>query len=125
MKEGEKIVYGFKNEVLPLSKKDDIKTDSSEQKKFDDFLEQTREEQKYVDMKLLDKYFPYGRPDEMVQDLFDSKSKVDNRDKLVLIHSSFDNIADKADKQPPSTNKQEFVKILRIVNKILAFNEQI
>ena len=98
MKEGEKIVYGFKNEVLPLSKKDDIKTDSSEQKKFDDFLEQTREEQKYVDMKLLDKYFPYGRPDEMVQDLFDSTSKVDNRDKLVLIHSSFDNIADKADK---------------------------
>ena len=26
---------------------------------------------------------------------------------------------------PPSTNKHEFVKILKIVNKILAFNEQI
>ena len=61
----------------------------------------------------------------MVQDLFDSKSKFDNHDKLVLIQESFDNIADKANKLPPSTNKHEFVKILKIVNKILAFNEQI
>ena len=61
----------------------------------------------------------------MVQDLFDSKSKVDNRDKLVLIHHIFDYIAKRAEKMPPSTNKNEFVKILNIVNAILKFNEQI
>ena len=61
----------------------------------------------------------------MVQDLFDSKSKVDNRDKLVLIHHIFDYIAKRAEKMPPSTNKNEFVKILNIVNEILKFNEQI
>ena len=45
----EKIVYGFKKGILPLSKKDDMKTDSSDQQsdisdtrrqiKFNDFLE--------------------------------------------------------------------------------------
>ena len=61
----------------------------------------------------------------MVQDLFDSKSKADNHDKLVLSHSSFANIADKVNNLPASTNKHQFVKILKIVNEILAFNEQI
>ena len=47
---------GFKNGVLPLSKMDDVKTDSndqqpdtldiSEQIKFNDLLEQIKEEQK-------------------------------------------------------------------------------
>ena len=61
----------------------------------------------------------------MVKDLFDSKSKLDNHEKLVLIHESFDNTADKVNKLPSSRNKHEFVKILKIVNKFLAFNEQI
>ena len=51
--------------------------------------------------------------------MFDSKSKFYNHDKLVLIYKSTDNIADKANKLPPSTNKHKFVKILKIVNKIL------
>ena len=76
-------------------------------------------------MKLFDKYYPYRRPDEMLQDLNDSKSIVDNGDKLVLIDKSFDYIADKAKKMPPSTNKNKFVKILNIVNEILKLNGQI
>ena len=76
-------------------------------------------------MKLFDKYYPYRRPDEMLQDLNDSKSIVDNGDKLALIDKSFDYIADKAKKMPLSTNKKKFVKILNIVNKILKLNEQI
>ena len=99
--------------------------DTPEQRRFNEFLQQIEEEQKYVNMKLFDKYYPYGRPDEMLQDLNDSKSIVDNGDKLVLIDKSFDYIADKAKKMPPSTNKNKFVKILNIVNEILKFNEQI
>ena len=48
--EWEKIVYGFKNGILPLSKKDNMKTDSAdqqldildtpEQRRFNDFLDQ-------------------------------------------------------------------------------------
>ena len=61
----------------------------------------------------------------MLQDLYDSKSKVDNHDKLALIHHHFDYIANRAEKMPPSTNKNKFVKILNIVNEILKFKEQI
>ena len=131
----EKIVYGFENWILSFSKKDGLKTDSidqrpnildtPEQRRFNEFLQQIEEEQKYVNMKLFDKYYPYGRPDEMLQDLNDSKSIVDNGDKLVLIDKSFDYIADKAKKMPPSTNKNKFVKILNIVNEILKLNGQI
>ena len=50
----EKIVYGFKNGILPPLKKNDMKTDSGDQRsnildtpgqrRFDDFLEQIEEE---------------------------------------------------------------------------------
>ena len=97
--------------------------DTPEQERFNNFSSQIEEEQKNINMKSFEKYFSYKKPDEMVQDLFDSKSKFDNHDKLVLIHEGFDNITDKANKLPPSINKHEFDKILKIVNKILAFNE--
>ena len=55
--------------------------DTPEQRRFDDFLQQIEEEQKYIDMKLFDlqkswciKYFYYRRPDEILQNLYDSKS---------------------------------------------------
>ena len=60
----------------------------------------------------------------MLQDLLESKSKVDNHDKLVLIHRHFDYIPNRAEKISLSLNKQEFVKILNIFNSILAFNEE-
>ena len=63
-----------------------MKTDSGDQQpdilntpkqnRFVNFLEQIREEQKYTDTQLFNKYFSYGRPDEMLQDLFYSKSRL-------------------------------------------------
>ena len=67
-----RIVYGFNNGILPLSKKDDMKTDSGdflnapEQTEFNDFFNQIKEEQNNIDMRLLSKYFPYKIPDRMV-----------------------------------------------------------
>ena len=72
-------------------------------------------------MKLFDRYFSYGKPDEILQDLFYSKSKIDNNQKLVLIHKYFDYIADKVTDILPSTNKSKLLKMLDIINKILAF----
>ena len=60
----------------------------------------------------------------MLQDLFESKTEVDNHDNLVLIDNIFDYIANAAGKMSLSANKQEFVKTMSIVNKILAFNEE-
>ena len=69
----EKIVYGFKNGILPLSKKVDMKTDSGDQQpniletpkqtKFNDFLSQIKEEQKNIDMSLFKEVFDNDRPD--------------------------------------------------------------
>ena len=51
--------------------------------------------------------------------------KVDNHDKLVLIHCNFDYIANRAERMPPSTNKNRLVKLLNIANEILKFNGQV
>ena len=89
--DGKKIVYGFKNGTSPLSIKDDMKTDSSDQRldifdmpkqtKFNDFLKQIKEEQKNIEIKLLEKYFPYKTPNKKVQVLNNSKRKV------IIMHS--------------------------------------
>ena len=59
----EKIVYGFKNGILSLSKKNDMKTDSAdqqldvldtpEQRRFNGFLSQIKEQQKNIDCMFL------------------------------------------------------------------------
>ena len=135
MTDEKKFFMVLKMEYCRFLKIDDMKTDNAdsqidildttEQRRFNDFLSQIKEEQKNINMKSFKEYFSYGKPDIMVQDLFDSKSKLDNYDKPVPIYESFDNIVDKANKLPPSTNKHEFVKMLKIVDKILDFNEQI
>ena len=58
----------------------------------------------------------------MLQGLFYSKSKSDNRDKLVLVHKNFDYTTNRAPQMPSSSDKSILVKILDIVNKILDFN---
>ena len=75
-------------------------------------------------MNLFNKYFSFKKPDEISQDLFYSKSKSDNRDKLVLIHKNFDYITGKATQMPSDTNKRKLVKILDIIKYILDFNEK-
>ena len=101
-----------------------IVLDTPKQKGFANFLEQIREKQKYIDINIFDRYFSYRKPDEMLQDLCFSKSKIDYNEKLVLIHKSFDYIVDEATGLSPSTNKSKLVKILGIVNNILDLNEK-
>ena len=95
----EKIVYGFKKGILSFSKKDDMKTESGDQeldisdtpkqREFIYFLGQIKGEQRNIDMKLFNKYFPYKRPDRMVELLYASKSKVDNNHVVSSINVSF------------------------------------
>ena len=79
----EKTVYGFKNGILPLSKKDGIKTYSSdkqsdilcthEQKQFNNFLSQIKKEQKDKDMSLFEEVFGYDTPYKLLQTLHNLK----------------------------------------------------
>ena len=111
----EKTVYEFKNGILPLSKKYDMKADSSDQQpdipgtsrqtKFIDFLDQIKEEQKNIDMKLFNRYFTYKTPDEMVQALCNSNSKTENNTILSPIMNNFDYFAKKTEEMLKDANK--------------------
>ena len=75
----EKIVNGFKNGILPLSKGIGTKADNSdqqidiletpEQKKKKDLSRQIKKEQKYIDLSLFEGGFGYDAPDKMLQAL--------------------------------------------------------
>ena len=60
----------------------------------------------------------------MLQDLFETKIKIDNHKKFAPIYDSFESIANRAENKPLGMYKQEYAKILSIVNKILDFNEK-
>ena len=131
----EKIVYEFKNVKLSLSKKEDMKTDSSDQQpdtsdtpkqtKFNDFLKLIKEEQTNIDMRLFKKYFPYRTPDKMAQVLHNSKSKAGNHSEVNLIFSGFDHISKKVEEMPKDVRTEQvkkmnilLVRFLILMNKI-------
>ena len=131
----EKIVYEFKNVKLSLSKKEDMKTDSSDQQpdtsdtpkqtKFNDFLKLIKEEQTNIDMRLFKKYFPYRTPDKMAQVLYNSKSKAGNHSEVNLIFSGFDHISKKVEEMPKDVRTEQvkkmnilLVRFLILMNKI-------
>ena len=131
----EKIVYEFKNVKLSLSKKEDMKTDSSDQQpdtsdtpkqtKFNDFLKLIKEEQTNIDMRLFKKYFPYRTPDKMAQVLYNSKSKAGNHSEVNLIFSGFDHISKKVEEIPKDVRTEQvkkmnilLVRFLILMNKI-------
>ena len=75
-------------------------------------------------MKLFKSYFTYETSDEMVQALYNSKSKIENNSILSPIINKFDYFAKKTDKMTKDVYIDQ-VKILKIVDEILKFNEQI
>ena len=65
-------------------------------------------------MKPFSKYFPYKKPDKMLQTLYNSKTKADNYDKVNSSYGSFHYFADKVEEMPTCTKKKEEIKILLI-----------
>ena len=78
---------------------------TSRQTKFIDFLDQIKEEQKDIDMKLFNRYFTYKTPDEMVQALCNSNSKTENNTILSPIMNNFDYFAKKTEEMLKDANK--------------------
>ena len=72
-----------KNGILPLPKKDDMKTDSGdqqldilerpEQRRSNDFLSQIKEERNNIDMSSFEEVFGLKMPDKMLQILHNLK----------------------------------------------------
>ena len=66
--------------------------ETTKQKKFNYFQSK---EQKNIDMRLLTKYFPYKRPDRILQTLCNLKSKADNYGEVSSIYGIFSHFAGK------------------------------
>ena len=73
---------------------------------------------------LFNRYFSYKTPDEMVQALYNSKSKTENNSIWIPIMDNFDYFVKKTEQIPKDVNKDQ-VEILNIVTEILKFNELI
>ena len=111
-----------------------MKTDSGDQKpdmldtpaqvKLNDFLEQIKEEQMNIELKIFRKYFPYKRSDRLAHILKKLKSKTDNGNEVNFINIGVKLFGDKVKEFPTGTNEKEEIKILDAVNKILIFNKQ-
>ena len=96
----------------------------AERERFDNSLEQSKEEQKDIDMDLFRKYFSYEKPDMIARVLHNLKIKTNNYEIASLIHNSFKYLVDKSKEMPAGTNKNQIIKTLTNVHKILAINEQ-
>ena len=129
----EKNIYRFKNGILLLFKKDDMKTDSGDQKpdildtseetKSNDFLKQVKEEKRNMDMDLFGEQFGYKTPDEMLQIFKNLKNRADNNfSEANLTEYSSERFGNRVKKMTENVYKNEGKKILRIINKILDFN---
>ena len=119
----EKIVNGFTNKILPLFKKDGVKTDSGDQQpdildtaeetRFNDFFKQIREEQKNIDMKLFNEYFPYKTPNTLLLSFHGLESKADNKNTEEMIGSLLERFGNKGKGMPEGVKKNEGKKYCR------------
>ena len=98
----------------------------AEQKGFNNFLEQIKEEQKNVDMRLFRDVFNYETPDEMLEYL-DSFKEIDNYNQATSpIEENFADFQDMVEVMSEDNEKNKITKILNIVDQIFNFisNEQ-
>ena len=62
-------------ETLKLKNQKDNLSETPEQKEFNDFLEQIKEEQKTIDMNLFKEYFDFEVPTTLAKKLLETKDK--------------------------------------------------
>ena len=113
----DKIIEGFKNGILPLSKKDDMKTDSGHQQpdvldtpeeiKFNDFLKHIKEEQKNIGMRLSEETFAYKTLDKMLQTLHNLKWVDSYNQEAYSTENNFEKFWNKDIKTPEGVNKNK------------------
>ena len=97
--------------------------DRSEQTRFNDFLEQIKDEQRDMDMDFIEERFGYKTSEKMLQTLHNLKNRVDgNANEANLMKYYFEYFENKVKKMSEGVSKNKEKKILRIVNKILDFN---
>ena len=100
--------------------------DSPEQKRFNDFLRQIKQEQKNIDTSLFKEVYGYDTPDKMLQTLHNLKKVESYNQEAIFIQNNVIDSGNRIKKTPEGAEKNEKKKILKIASKILdsALNEQ-
>ena len=88
------------------------KSDDGQTNNFTDFLDQIKEGQNNIDMKLFKSYLTSKTPDEMVWALYNSKSKIENNGILSPIINKFDYFAKRTDEMPKDDYKEQVKRLL-------------
>ena len=81
-------------ERIKLKNQRDNLSETPEQKKFNDFLERIKKDQKTTNMNLFNKYFDYESPDKMLKYLHNLKTTDDYNKAASFIDESFINFGD-------------------------------
>ena len=80
-------------------------SETPEQKEFNDFLEQIKEEQKNIDINSFKNVFNYKTPDEMLEYLRSLKRTDDYNQTTSLIEESFTDVKDEVENMSKSDKK--------------------
>ena len=94
---------------------------TSEQKKFNDFLKQIKEEQKNIGIVWFKRKFNYEKPDKMLEYLHSSKTTDDYDRATSLTKGSFTDFKDVVEDMSERDENNMGIKIFDIVDKILEF----
>ena len=100
-------------------------SETTEQKEFNNSLEQIKEEQEAIDVNLFKDYFDHVAPTVLVKTLFETKDINKNNELVKLIKVIWSNLKDEATKMSKEKieNKKPG-KILKIVEEIVIFNRE-
>ena len=96
--------------------------DTPEQKIFNDFLSQIKEEQKNINMGLFEEVFGYDTPGKMLQTLHSLKRNDSYNQQAFSIENVLVKFGNRVKKMPEGPEKNEAKKILKIVSKMFDFN---
>ena len=89
-----------------------VKSDDGQTNNFIDFLDQIKEGQNNIDMKLFKSYWTSKTSDKMVWALYNSKSKIENNSISSPIINKFDYFAKKTDEMPKDDYKEQVKRLL-------------
>ena len=104
-------------ETVKLKNQKDNLSETPEQKEFNDFLEQIKEEQKNIDINWFKNVFNYKTPDEMLEYLYNLKNIGNYNQETSLIEDSYTDFEDEVEimsKTDKKTRKEKYQELLII-----------
>ena len=108
-------------ETVKLKNQKDNLSETPEQKKFNDFLEQIKEKQSNIYMNLFKNVFYYETPDKMLKYLHGLETTDNYNQATSLIEENFTDFKDEVEIMSEGDKENKGIKILNITENILNF----